>query len=465
MGRGRVGGTLRFGILISLLCIYWLFLAAAAGFPSVLPVSFLNELPVFLAIVLDVLTSFLAPQILLHLVPVFVALIVSMIIGSSYLSDLFELQSWSIASRYLRAALFGVDYPTLSVDQGELDELDRQNSLLLIGGPGYLKLHLGFAAIFEDIDGRPKVYGPLPDGRTPDTFFIHGFERLRDVVDLRDQLRQVDEVQCETRDGIEVYARDVKMVFRIYGGDQRRKLSTPYPYTASGLRQLVYGQPVLGGGNASKWTDTLPMLLRDEIRNFVSARTIEEFLALEPLKGTVDSSDGLTLPTNKTENGTVFHIPRRSLTQLFHTQGVKDRLKLAGLELDWVGVGTWEIRDQQFAGSGLSPSAPNILTAAWRDVQRIRLYRSPAYLARIREQTSTSYANEVLHGLVRSWNESELPFRAKPFALVLWFRKTLHELLLLVGGGEEPEDLESIQLAIEHIDRISELNRLQEDDF
>jgi hypothetical protein len=292
-----------------------LFLAAAAGFPSVLPVSFLNELPVFLAIVLDVLTSFLAPQILLHLVPVFVALIVSMIIGSSYLADLFELQSWSIASRYLRAALFGVDYPTLSVDQGELDELDRQNSLLLIGGPGYLKLHLGFAAIFEDIDGRPKVYGPLPDGRTPDTFFIHGFERLRDVVDLRDQLRQVDEVQCETRDGIEVYARDVKMVFRIYGGDQRRKLSTPYPYTASGLRQLVYGQPVLGGGNASKWTDTLPMLLRDEIRNFVSARTIEEFLALEPLKGTVDSSDGLTLR----ESGKMFRI-------CWHLQELRDTI-------------------------------------------------------------------------------------------------------------------------------------------
>jgi hypothetical protein len=134
------------------------------------------------------------------------------------------------------------------------------------------------------------------------------------------------------------------------------------------------------------------------------------------------------------------------------------------LELDWVGVGTWEIRDDQFTGSGLGPSPSNILTAAWRDVQRIRLYRSPAYLARVREQTSTSYANELLQNLVRSWDESELPFRAKPFALLLWFRKTLHEIFRLTGGAEEVENLDAIQLAIEHIDRLSELNRLQESD-
>lgn len=464
MGRGRFGATLRFGILIAVFLIYWLILAALAGFPSVMPASFLNELPIFMAIILDVLASFFAPEILLHLIPVLVALLISMIIGSSYVADLFELESWSIASRYLRAALFGLDYPILKVDQGEFEELDRQNSLLRIGGPGYLKLHLGFAAIFEDIDGRPRVYGPPADGRTPDAFFIQGFERLRDVVDLRDQLRQVDEVQCETRDGIEVFARDVKMVFRIFGGDQRRKLSAPYPYTENGLRRLVYGQPVQGGA-ASKWTDMLPKLLQDEIRKFVSERTIEEFLALEPMGVPTEQEIGSTAPTGSSESGRIFHIPRRSLTQLFHTQGVKERLKRLGLELDWVGVGTWEIRDGQFLSSGLDPSAPNIISTAWRDMQRIRLYRSPKYLARLRDQTASAYANELLHGLIHSWEESELPLRAKPFALLLWYQRTLHEIDRLIGGGDQVEDLESFHRVLEHIERLSELNRLEEDDI
>ena len=101
------------------------------------------------------------------------------------------------------------------------------------------------------------------------------------MVDLRDQIRREDEVLAETKDGVEVYARDVQIVFRVHSGGQVRSLSNPFPYSPNAIRHLVYSTSVTEKG-PSKWDDALPGRVKAVIRNFVSRLTIEEFIALQP---------------------------------------------------------------------------------------------------------------------------------------------------------------------------------------
>ncbi len=53
------------------------------------------------------------------------------------------------------------------------------------------------------------------------------------------------------------------------------------------------------------------------------------------------------------------HIPRQELTDHFRTDTLRQRLQDTGLELDWVGVGTWEIR-------GAGHVRADELIAAWQ---------------------------------------------------------------------------------------------------
>jgi hypothetical protein len=191
-------------------------------------------------------------------------------IAAHYMLDLLELEQFSIASRHLRAAIFGIGYDVLRVDSGELRGLDVKHPLVGIGGPGYLQVNLGFAAVVEDIDGLPRVIGPTTSS------FMRGFERIRDVIDLRDQLRSVDEVRAVTRDGIEVRAREAQMVFRVFSGGKPRSLADPYPFSEEAIRRLAYGQAVTEQGPRN-WTENLKELISREIMAFVSALTIEEF--------------------------------------------------------------------------------------------------------------------------------------------------------------------------------------------
>ncbi len=325
-----------------------------------LPSAWVQSITFPFNVVLDLVSSLFAPIVLVHLLPVAAMLWLGLRLGAHYLADLFELESPAIAERYLRAAVFGLGYDSLKISQGDLNKLNRNSPLFRIGGPGYLQVNLGFATVMETAEGAPRVYGP--EGRR----FIEGFERVRDVVDLRDQLRHLQEVEAVTADGMTVRARDVQMVFRTFGGGQARNLQTPYPYADEAIRRLVYGRAVTAEG-ADRWTDLLTDLARDEIQAFIRGLTLDSFLAMQPAGPAGQASEA-------------FHIPRRELTERFHTPEARERLRLQGLELDWVGVGTWEI-DEPGADSGGMALGKTIIDA-WRDRQRAQRLSMPDYLGR-----------------------------------------------------------------------------------
>jgi hypothetical protein len=218
--------------MVGALSLYWFLVTLLSDFPSVFSAQSLAALPPLAAALLEATASFFAPRVLIFVLPAILGVALALYGGAQYLADLYELETPAIAWRYLLGAVFGLWYPTLSVQSGDLESLDHRNPLLRIGGPGYLILHLGFAAVFETPTGQPRVYGPSRRNPQAQPVFIPGFERLREVIDLRDQLRQLDQVPAVTKDGIEVFARDVQVVFRVSAGE-RRSLQQPYHLAAS----------------------------------------------------------------------------------------------------------------------------------------------------------------------------------------------------------------------------------------
>jgi hypothetical protein len=442
--RDHAGARLRLGLVAIALGIYWLFLALTFDFPRLLPSPWIQTVVFPLNVALDLVTSLFAPVILLHLIPVAAGLWLGLRLGAHYLADLFELESSAIASRYLRAAVFGLGYDTLKVAQGDLSKLNRNSPLYRIGGPGYLQVHLGFAAVLETAEGAPRVYGP--EGRR----FIEGFERLRDVVDLRDQVRHLDEVEAVTADGMTVRARDVQMVFRTFGGGQARNLQTPYPYADEAIRRLVYGRAVSTEGT-DRWTDALNDLARDEIQAFIRGLSLDAFLALQPRR---PSGEAAGTPGAEGER---FHIPRRQLTERFHTAEARERLRRKGLELDWVGVGTWEVREPATDSGGLA--LDTTIINAWRDRQRAQRLQMPDYLAR---QSARGYRERTLGEirlLIETWHEEGLDGPPRCWSTL---RKLLERLEVMTEELEleDVPQVADIRPALAHLKDLTEPREL-----
>jgi hypothetical protein len=426
LARDRRGAQLRAAVLLTAFLAYWLTLAFYADFPQVLPQTWLDNLVFPLNVGADLVTSLFAPAVLLHLIPVAAAFWIGLRLAAHYLADLFELETPGIASSYLAAAALGINHDTLHIAQGDVNLLSRNSPMLRIGGPGYLKVDLGFAVVMETSEGLPRVYGPQQRR------FVEGFERLRDVIDLRDQLRELAEVRAVTADGIEVRARDVQMVFRVYGGGQDRSLEIPYPYTENAIRRLVYGRPVAEGGQPH-WTEELTSLAEEEIRSFVAGLTFEAFLALQPSSADLP---GDAAPESRDQTGAVgrIHIPRRQLTERFHTEKARSRLRERGLELDWVGVGTWEI------GSAEEPASISVgktIVGAWQNVQRSQLLRSPTYLKRQRERGYQEGIQRPLESWIAVWRADDLSGRHRCWALLQHVFKQLNALADSLRGEAE----------------------------
>lgn len=473
LGRDLTSSMIRLFLTGTFFTLYWLVLIVAFDFPGQIPFLLLQSLPPLLYPILNIISTFLNPHVLLYLIPVLFALSVGIIISSRYLADLFELESLWIAIRYLLASFFGWNYPRLKIDRGDVEQLNPTNPIKRIGGPGFIQTHLGFAATSETIDGTPKVYGlavdeidpaqPEVDSPSPtqarSTYFIQGFERLREVVDLRDRLVKVDEIRAVTRDGVLAYARDSQMLFRVYSADKERSLKSPYPFTEESVRRLVYGQPVVEGKTRSP-DQALAYVLRHEMIDFIAHYTLEEFLALQPYRST---------EKQHIEQGTVVesiqnvHIPRRELTEHFHTEVLRERLRKQGLELVWVGVGTWEIpvSIQEDAGGQFGPG--HTLMTTWRDHQRAQLYRTPEYLERQRTLRYREVTSELLQSWIQTWRYGDLPVEHRSYELLARIFNQFQRMEKRLEIDADRECKPELLHALEHIKGVLEPKILGDD--
>jgi hypothetical protein len=314
---------------------------------------------------------FTDPRIFQYL-PIFLApFFIALQCAALYLADIFELEHISIARNFIWSVALSGSEETIRVSQGDISEFHRQSPTFLIGGPGKVIVDLDSVALFEKPDGTSRVIGPT--GKEPRArATLDGFERFRQAIDLRDQhvdLRDQDSrtqsVKSRSLDGIPITATDVRLMFSIYRGGAKPSPELPYPFSKEAIEQIIYQSisrvtPELPNPSTYEfsWIHRMIGLIRGELGEFMSKHKLTAYLAsigmpeVEKLKqreeAIVEQVQKLThdkdfLLTDEQKNVPEFQ-PRSKITSLF-TQFAEEFTKRAhnsGVELRWIGVGTWK---------------------------------------------------------------------------------------------------------------------------
>lgn len=306
-------------------------------------------------------------------VPIFLApFFIALQCAALYLADVFELEHVSVARAFMWAVALSGSEELVRVSQGEVAEEYQQSPAYLIGGPGKVIVDLDSVALFEKPDGTPRVIGPTgnqPRGRAT----LEGFERFRQAIDIRDQyvdLRDQDirsqSVKSRSLDGIPITATDVRLMFSIYRGGAKPTPDLPYPFTKEAVEHIIYQAtsrvtPELPNPSTYEfsWVNKMISLIRRELSEFMSRHRLAAYLAsigtpeVEKLRQREDAilaqaqrltrSDQNFLVSNE-ENDLPEFQPRYKVSNLFteFAEEFTRRAKSSGVELHWIGVGTWK---------------------------------------------------------------------------------------------------------------------------
>ncbi len=402
----------------------------------------------FLAFAISVVLS---PAVLKPLLVLLGPFLLARQMVSIYLQDIFELDHTRVAREYIMHASLGSDYERLTIGAGTIDPKYLESPLLQIGGPGRVQVELDSAALFEKVDGACRVIGPTV-GKSR-YIFIEGFERLRDVIDLRDLQTSPMTTLSRSRDGIPVYAKDVRMVYSVERGSQKPTMEKPYPFSEEAVRQLVYrqlsfvtrGQPRVVSlddyrkQTSRRWSGTMPVLISSALGDFVSEHDLSEFLAnigslevetLKQMDADIQMTDSTAAAGQNEEGRQPGKIPpaeftsRSKLTSLFYdfAYGFSKKAGNRGVQLEWVGVGTWG-----------TPASADFVNKnhleAWR-ISRENFLRGHARtLDRLREdarlQNLQMLVNKVILEAYRAGRSENLPSERIVHKLLIAYRQQL----------------------------------------
>jgi hypothetical protein len=326
----------------------------------------------FLAFVTQVFTD---PRIFQYL-PVFLApFFIALQCAALYLADVFELEHVSVARAYIWSVALSGSQETIRVSQGDITEEGRESPTFLIGGPGKVMVDLDSVALFEKSDGTPHIIGPtVKESRSRAT--LEGFERFRQAidirdhyVDLRDQNSKSESVKSRSLDGIPIEATDVRFMFSIYRGGTKSGIEHPYPFSTRAVEDLVYkatSRVTPGQTNPSafefSWVFNMIGLIRGRLSGFMSEHRLTSYLAsigipeLEKLKQREEMIVEQVQEFTQSESENDFLVPKqkKSLPEFQARYKIKNlfsqfaeeftkRAQSGGVELHWIGVGTWKV--------------------------------------------------------------------------------------------------------------------------
>jgi hypothetical protein len=310
---------------------------------------------------------------ILQYLPIFIApFFIAQHLAALYLADIFELADISVARRFVsEVALSGSD-ETIRISRGQISDQHLESPNYLIGGPGKVIVDLDSVALFERADGTPHVIGPTgkePHGKAT----IDGFERFRLALDIRDQhveLRDQDNksqsVKGRSIDGIPITATDVRLMFSVYRGDTPQPSAEfPYPFSKDAIERITYKSTSKVTPDQKdpstydfNWINNMIGLIRGRLGGFMSMHKLTEYLAstgapefekaVQREELIAEQVRRLTQPSEeadiKAPKPPPSFTPRYKITNLF-SQFAEEFTKSArnnGVELHWIGVGTWK---------------------------------------------------------------------------------------------------------------------------
>jgi hypothetical protein len=277
----------------------------------------------------------------------FAAIVCILIAGSYYVQDVYALPKFKDAFRYVMASMFGIHYPTLTIDKGE-KQLNKKETNLIdkVGGPGFVIIEPGNGAMFRMLRGPSEA-------SVSETYFLAPFEQVASAVNLDEQQGVIESMSTMTRDGIKVKLSDIHYRYRIKqlqekdGAPVRRSIDNPYPFSVTAIRDLTFNLQVRKEGLGT-WQSSVGGAVSGAIMDFVSEHTI----------------DYLTAPRSYK------FVPRAEIQKKLFEPGMKKRLADLGAELLWADVGHIEIEDES-----VDELRTNLWSAEWAgDASELRAY-------------------------------------------------------------------------------------------
>lgn len=360
--------------------------------------------------------------------------------AAHYTARLNNLYDDRLGEHFLLQSALANPLNVIDIKDAQVPFFQQRLPVFRIGGPGRVRVHLENVAIYENVGGSAMIIEPTVT-REPDWFrmylvagvtFIlafaaalgigylpliiitlaYGFyqalrftlmrdfiredggakrlyryDRLRSIIDLRDQQEKFD-VRGRSRDGVHLEAHDVQVVYRVNRNGQQPRLKVPYPFSADAVRRLVYGQ---GHG---PWQTAMAVAIQAEFRDFLGSHTLEQFLAMidapdnlrsngdvetTRLAGTRRSVAGQTGRVGDEQKKSRF-VSRNMLTDRFYQANIEHGPN-RGIELEWIGVGTWGGPVERMSGQHQE---------AWRITRQNEINRRPGALNRVQSDSRAS---------------------------------------------------------------------------
>ena len=312
------------------------------------------------------------PRILQYL-PVFLAsFFIALQTAAMYLADVFELEDVSVARNFISSVALSGSNETIHIKHGEIAEQSRESPAYLIGGPGKVVVELDSVALFERSDGTPHIVGPTgkeAGGKAT----LEGFERFRHALDIRDHyvdLRDQDDkskaVKSRSRDGIPIKATDVHLMFSIYRGENPEPSAEhPYPFSKEAVEQIVYKaasrvtpEQLYPSTFEFNWINNMVGLIRGRLGGFMSQHNLTEYMAsiglpeiekakhreetiLKQMQQLTQTEDGAERKEIKPPPDFQARYKIKNLFAQFADEFTR-KARENGVELHWIGVGTWE---------------------------------------------------------------------------------------------------------------------------
>lgn len=288
--------------------------------------------------------------------------------AAQYLDDIYELHDIRIAENFIENVAFGGGDEKITIHEGKISEKDESSPIILIGGPGYIKVNLGSAALLEQIDGSSRVISA-----SKEPWKLNRFERIREIgefdevgkreyatIDLQDQIVTSIKVKSRTKDGIPIEAHDIKIFFSIL---RESNSKDPYSFERKAVEDLVYKQTLItpkpdkNYGVSFPWEMTVIPLIKDEMEKLISSKALSEILSsisqkeLDQLNENENSNTQMrveiTGQMTQTSSGNRLKLrtfeTRSQITDRFFEEAFIKKAKLLGIHLNWIDVGTWHL--------------------------------------------------------------------------------------------------------------------------
>jgi regulator of protease activity HflC (stomatin/prohibitin superfamily) len=360
------------------------------------PLGSRESLPPAALTLLEIFGGFFTRQVLRHALPPLIGLGLALYFGAAYLKDLLELPNLQLAFKYLTATLFGTGYPRMIIRDGKAAVSDPEtNPMLRIGGPGWVDIGIGNAAIFERLAGPSSVLGA-------GTHFVRRFETLREAFDLREIERVRHNVKLMTKDGIPLVMNEMRVRFRLNtSARDARNEANPYPVLVGAIRRAAYRRKV-GGKGLENWADMVAGAAKGTITSWVGERHMNELIP-PPRMG---EQAGAAPPPPY----------RQALHERFHQKDTRKKFADMGAEIVWVSVG--HLRPDPDVDPDLKPEADPTgrdqiqkqIIATWRARQAALasdvIIEARATARAEKERVRTMAELELINALTRGLREA-----------------------------------------------------------